>query len=303
MDITFDKVGFSYSAGTPFENRALYDVNLNIPDGSYTALIGHTGSGKSTVTQHLNALLKPTEGTVTIGDRVITAKSNNKNLKALRKRVGIVFQFPESQLFEETIAKDIAFGPMNFGVSKEDAMAIVKRVLPLVGLDESFMERSPFDLSGGQMRRVAIAGVLAMEPEVLVLDEPTAGLDPAGRREIMNMFYQLHVDKGLTIVLVTHQMNDVATYADHVIIMEKGTVVKMGPPAEIFQDAEWLQQRQLGLPSALAFLDKLSKKTGIDFGEERPLRTEHLASVLIAKINENKAPDQAAPGKAGEPHA
>lgn len=303
MDITFDKVGFSYSAGTPFENRALYDVNLNIPDGSYTALIGHTGSGKSTVTQHLNALLKPTEGTVTIGDRVITAKSNNKNLKALRKRVGIVFQFPESQLFEETIAKDIAFGPMNFGVSKEDAMAIVKRVLPLVGLDESFMERSPFDLSGGQMRRVAIAGVLAMEPEVLVLDEPTAGLDPAGRREIMNMFYQLHVDKGLTIVLVTHQMNDVATYADHVIIMEKGTVVKMGPPAEIFQDAEWLQEKQLGLPSALAFLDKLSKKTGIDFGGERPLRTEQLASVLIAKINENKAPDQAAPGKAGELHA
>jgi energy-coupling factor transport system ATP-binding protein len=288
MDITFEKVGYSYSAGTPFENRALYDVNLNIPDGSYTALIGHTGSGKSTVTQHLNALLKPTEGSVTIGDRIITNKSNNKNLKDLRKKVGIVFQFPESQLFEETIAKDIAFGPMNFGVSEADAMAIVRRVLPLVGLDESFMERSPFDLSGGQMRRVAIAGVLAMEPEVLVLDEPTAGLDPAGRREIMNMFYQLHIDNGLTIVLVTHQMNDVATFADHVVILEKGTVVRMGPPAEIFQDAAWLQEKQLGLPSALAFLDTLSQKTGIDFGNERPLRTEQLAAVLIAKINENK---------------
>ncbi|HEX5350621.1 MAG TPA: energy-coupling factor ABC transporter ATP-binding protein [Trichococcus sp.] len=288
MDITFEKVGYSYSAGTPFENRALYDVNLNIPDGSYTALIGHTGSGKSTVTQHLNALLKPTEGSVTIGDRVITNKSNNKNLKDLRKKVGIVFQFPESQLFEETIAKDIAFGPMNFGVSEADAMAIVRRVLPLVGLDESFMERSPFDLSGGQMRRVAIAGVLAMEPEVLVLDEPTAGLDPAGRREIMNMFNQLHIDNGLTIVLVTHQMNDVATFADHVVILEKGTVVRMGPPAEIFQDAAWLQEKQLGLPSALAFLDTLSQKTGIDFGNERPLRTEQLAAVLIAKINENK---------------
>lgn len=288
MDITFEKVGYSYSAGTPFENRALYDVNLNIPDGSYTALIGHTGSGKSTVTQHLNALLKPTEGSVTIGDRIITNKSNNKNLKDLRKKVGIVFQFPESQLFEETIAKDIAFGPMNFGVSEADAMAIVRRVLPLVGLDESFMERSPFDLSGGQMRRVAIAGVLAMEPEVLVLDEPTAGLDPAGRREIMNMFNQLHIDNGLTIVLVTHQMNDVATYADHVVILEKGTVVRMGPPAEIFQDAAWLQEKQLGLPSALAFLDTLSQKTGIDFGNERPLRTEQLAAVLIAKINENK---------------
>ncbi|CZR07970.1 energy-coupling factor ABC transporter ATP-binding protein [Trichococcus collinsii] len=288
MDITFEKVGYSYSAGTPFESRALYDVNLNIPDGSYTALIGHTGSGKSTVTQHLNALLKPTEGSVTIGDRIITNKSNNKNLKGLRKKVGIVFQFPESQLFEETIAKDIAFGPMNFGVSEADAMAIVRRVLPLVGLDESFMERSPFDLSGGQMRRVAIAGVLAMEPEVLVLDEPTAGLDPAGRREIMNMFNQLHIDNGLTIVLVTHQMNDVATYADHVVILEKGTVVRMGPPAEIFQDADWLQKKQLGLPSALAFLDTLSKKTGIDFGSERPLRTEQLAAVLIAKIKENQ---------------
>lgn len=299
MDITFEKVGYSYSAGTPFESRALYDVNLNIPDGSYTALIGHTGSGKSTVTQHLNALLKPTEGSVTIGDRIITNKSNNKNLKDLRKKVGIVFQFPESQLFEETIAKDIAFGPMNFGVSEADAMAIVRRVLPLVGLDESFMERSPFDLSGGQMRRVAIAGVLAMEPEVLVLDEPTAGLDPAGRREIMNMFYQLHIDKGLTIVLVTHQMNDVATYADHVVILEKGTVVRMGSPAEIFQDAAWLQEKQLGLPSALAFLDTFSKQTGIDFGGERPLRTEQLAAVLIAKINENKGAKNAAKEEGG----
>ena len=299
MDITFEKVGYSYSAGTPFESRALYDVNLNIPDGSYTALIGHTGSGKSTVTQHLNALLKPTEGSVTIGDRIITNKSNNKNLKDLRKKVGIVFQFPESQLFEETIAKDIAFGPMNFGVSEEDAMAIVKRVLPLVGLDESFMDRSPFDLSGGQMRRVAIAGVLAMEPEVLVLDEPTAGLDPAGRREIMNMFNQLHIDKGLTIVLVTHQMNDVATYADHVVILEKGTVVKMGQPDEIFQDAQWLQEKQLGLPDALAFLDWLSKRTGVDFGDERPLRTEQLAAVLIAKINEYKGSKNAAMEEGG----
>ena len=299
MDITFEKVGYSYSAGTPFESRALYDVNLNIPDGSYTALIGHTGSGKSTVTQHLNALLKPTEGSVTIGDRIITNKSNNKNLKDLRKKVGIVFQFPESQLFEETIAKDIAFGPMNFGVSEEDAMAIVKRVLPLVGLDESFMDRSPFDLSGGQMRRVAIAGVLAMEPEVLVLDEPTAGLDPAGRREIMNMFNQLHIDKGLTIVLVTHQMNDVATYADHVVILEKGTVVKMGQPDEIFQDAQWLQEKQLGLPDALAFLDRLSKRTGVDFGDERPLRTEQLAAVLIAKINEYKGSKNAAKEEGG----
>lgn len=289
MDIIFNDVGFSYSAGTPFQSRALFDVNLSIPEGSYTALIGHTGSGKSTVTQHLNALLKPTEGTVTIGDRVITKETSNKNLKFLRKKVAIVFQFPESQLFEETIAKDIAFGPMNFGVSEEEALNIVKQVLPMVGLDESFMERSPFDLSGGQMRRVAIAGVLAMKPEVLVLDEPTAGLDPQGRREIMTMFNRLHEEQNLSIVLVTHQMDDVATYADHVIIMEQGTVVKMGTPAEIFIDAEWLQDRQLGLPASLQFLQQFSKKTGVDFGNERPLGTGKLAEVIVAKLKAQKA--------------
>lgn len=286
MEIVFRDVGFSYSAGTPFESRALHDVNMMIPDHGYTALIGHTGSGKSTITQHLNALLKPTEGTVTIGDLTINSQTSNKNLKFLRKKVGIVFQFPESQLFEETVAKDIAFGPKNFGVSEEEAIRIVKEVLPLVGLDETFMERSPFDLSGGQMRRVAIAGVLAMQPEVLVLDEPTAGLDPEGRREIMNMFYNLHKDKGLSIILVTHQMDDVASYADHVVIIEKGTVVKMGTPDEIFRDADWLQDKQLGLPSSLQFLKMFSERTGIDFDNQRPLGTERLAEVLITKLQE-----------------
>ena len=286
MDIILKDVGYSYGAGTPFESRALYDVDLAIPEGSYTALIGHTGSGKSTVTQHLNALLKPTTGTVTIGDRVIDNKTNNKNLKFIRKKVGIVFQFPESQLFEETIAKDIAFGPMNFGVSEAEALELAKETLPLVGLDETFMDRSPFDLSGGQMRRVAIAGVLAMKPEVLILDEPTAGLDPAGRREIMTMFNRLHEEQGISIVLVTHQMDDVATYADHVIIMDKGTVVKMGPPAEIFLDAEFLQEKQLGLPASLEFLQKFSQKTGIDFGDQRPLGTSRLAAAIIKMLKE-----------------
>lgn len=286
MDITLKEVGYSYGAGTPFESRALYDVNLAIPEGGYTALIGHTGSGKSTVIQHLNALLKPTEGTVTIGDRVINNKTNNKNLKYIRQKVGIVFQFPESQLFEETIAKDIAFGPMNFGASEEEGLALAKETLPLVGLDESFLERSPFDLSGGQMRRVAIAGVLAMKPEVLVLDEPTAGLDPAGRREIMTMFKRLHDEKGITIVLVTHQMDDVATYADHVIIMEKGTVVKTGTPEEIFKHAEWLQEKQLGLPASLQFLQTFTQETGIDFAEQHPLGTSKLAAAIIAKLKE-----------------
>lgn len=286
MDIILKDVGYSYGAGTPFESRALYDVDLAIPEGSYTALIGHTGSGKSTVTQHLNALLKPTTGTVTIGDRVIDNKTNNKNLKFIRKKVGIVFQFPESQLFEETIAKDIAFGPMNFGVSEAEALELAKETLPLVGLDETFMDRSPFDLSGGQMRRVAIAGVLAMKPEVLILDEPTAGLDPAGRREIMTMFNKLHEEQGISIVLVTHQMDDVATYADHVIIMDKGTVVKMGPPAEIFLDAEFLQEKQLGLPASLEFLQKFSQQTGIDFGNQRPLGTSRLAAAIIEMLKE-----------------
>ena len=286
MDIILKDVGYSYGAGTPFESRALYDVDLAIPEGSYTALIGHTGSGKSTVTQHLNALLKPTTGTVTIGDRVIDNKTNNKNLKFIRKKVGIVFQFPESQLFEETIAKDIAFGPMNFGVSEAEALELAKETLPLVGLDETFMDRSPFDLSGGQMRRVAIAGVLAMKPEVLILDEPTAGLDPAGRREIMTMFNRLHEEQGISIVLVTHQMDDVATYADHVIIMDKGTVVKMGPPAEIFLDAEFLQEKQLGLPASLEFLQKFSQRTGIDFGDQRPLGTSRLAAAIIEMLKE-----------------
>ncbi len=286
MDIILKDVGYSYGAGTPFESRALYDVDLAIPEGSYTALIGHTGSGKSTVARHLNALLKPTTGTVTIGDRVIDNKTNNKNLKFIRKKVGIVFQFPESQLFEETIAKDIAFGPMNFGVSEAEALELAKETLPLVGLDETFMDRSPFDLSGGQMRRVAIAGVLAMKPEVLILDEPTAGLDPAGRREIMTMFNKLHEEQGISIVLVTHQMDDVATYADHVIIMDKGTVVKMGSPAEIFLDAEFLQEKQLGLPASLEFLQKFSQKTGIDFGDQRPLGTSRLAAAIIEMLKE-----------------
>lgn len=290
MDITFKEVGFTYQKGTPFQNRALYDIDLTIKSGSFTALVGHTGSGKSTILQHLNALMKPTEGTVTIGDRVITPETNNKNLKDIRKKVGIVFQFPEAQLFEETIAKDIAFGPKNFGVSEEDALALAKEMLELVGLDESYMERSPFDLSGGQMRRVAIAGVLAMEPEVLVLDEPTAGLDPKGRRDMMEMFYQLYKKKGLTIVLVTHQMDDVADFADQMIVLEGGTIVKQGLPKDIFKEATWLEEKQLGVPTAVSFSNKLIEKTGIDLGE-LPLTTEALADALVARINENKAGD------------
>lgn len=283
MDIIFEKVGFTYQKATPFENRALYDIDMIIKEGSFTALVGHTGSGKSTVLQHLNALMKPSEGTVTIGDRVITSETNNKNLKPIRKQVGIVFQFPEAQLFEETVAKDIAFGPKNFGVSEEEAIKLAKEMLPLVGLDESFMERSPFDLSGGQMRRVAIAGVLAMEPHTLVLDEPTAGLDPQGRKEMMDMFYRLHKEKGLTIVLVTHLMDDVADYADHMIILEKGTVIKEGSPREIFQDEAWLKTKQLGVPAAVSFSNQLDERLGVRNTQSALTATE-LADAIADRV-------------------
>ncbi|ATO43022.1 energy-coupling factor ABC transporter ATP-binding protein [Loigolactobacillus coryniformis] len=282
MGITFQDVAYTYQAGTPFESQALHDINLTIADQSFTAIIGHTGSGKSTLVQHLNALLKPTSGTVTIGDRQITPETNNKNLKPLRQKVGMVFQFPENQLFEETVAKDIAFGPMNFGMSATDAAKKAAEMLDLVGLPAELLERSPFDLSGGQMRRVAIAGVLAMAPEVLILDEPTAGLDPAGRREIMGMVTRLHEQQKLTVVLITHHMEDVANYADHVIVMEHGTVAKVGQPSEIFQDVEWLQKRQLGVPETTEFAARLQKR-GFKF-TRLPLTEVELAAALLPQL-------------------
>lgn len=281
MDIRFEQVGFTYQPNSPFEQRVLFDIDLAIKEGSYTALVGHTGSGKSTLLQHLNALLKPTSGTVTIGDRVITAETNNKNLKPIRQKVGIVFQFPEAQLFEETVERDIAFGPKNFGVPEEEANRLAAKTLEMVGLDESYLQRSPFDLSGGQMRRVAIAGVLAMEPEVLVLDEPTAGLDPQGRKEMMEMFARLHHENKITIVLVTHLMDDVADFSDYVYVLEKGTLVKQGTPREVFQEVEWLQAKQLGVPTATAFAQKLVTR-GIHF-DSLPLTSKELAEMLIVK--------------------
>ena len=280
MDIRFEQVGFTYQPNSPFETRALFDIDLEVKEGSYTALVGHTGSGKSTLLQHLNALLKPTEGLVKIGERTITPETDNKNLKPIRKKVGIVFQFPEAQLFEETVAKDIAFGPKNFGATEEEGRKLAARYLELVGLDGSYLERSPFELSGGQMRRVAIAGVLAMEPEVLVLDEPTAGLDPQGRKEMMDMFWRLHKEEQLTIVLVTHLMDDVANFADYVYVLEKGRVVKCGTPQKVFEDVRWVEEKQIGVPTATAFAEKLVQK-GLSF-DHLPLSAEELADQLVA---------------------
>lgn len=259
MGITLENVSYIYQNGTPFASTALSDVSLKIKDGSYTALIGHTGSGKSTILQLLNGLLVPTDGEVRVFDTLITPTSVNKEIRQIRKQVGLVFQFAENQIFEETVLKDVAFGPQNFGVSREEAETIAREKLALVGIDESLFERSPFELSGGQMRRVAIAGILAMEPRILVLDEPTAGLDPIGRKELMNLFKKLHLD-GITIVLVTHLMDDVAEYADQVYVMEKGRLVKSGEPSFVFQDINFMEKIQLGVPKITRFAQKLIKR-------------------------------------------
>ncbi len=263
MDIRFKELEHRYQVHTPFERLALYNINTSIKSGSYIAIIGHTGSGKSTIIQHLNGLLKPSAGSIQIGERIITAQKKQKDLKSLRKKVGIVFQFPEHQLFEETVEKDICYGPLNFGVSLKTAQEKAREIIKLVGLSEAFLTKSPFDLSGGQMRRVAIAGILAMEPEILVLDEPTAGLDPRGRVEIMEMFYKLHKKKGLTTILVTHSMEDAAHYADEMIVMHKGTIVNQGTPDEIFSKPEELSEIGLGVPESVRFKHKFEEKFNV----------------------------------------
>ena len=277
MGIALENVSFTYQEGTPLASTALSDVSLTIEDGSYTALIGHTGSGKSTILQLLNGLLVPSQGSVRVFDTLITSTSKNKDIRQIRKQVGLVFQFAENQIFEETVLKDVAFGPQNFGVSEEDAEQIAREKLALVGIDESLFDRSPFELSGGQMRRVAIAGILAMEPAVLVLDEPTAGLDPLGRKELMNLFKKLH-QSGMTIVLVTHLMDDVAEYANQVYVMEKGRLVKGGKPSDVFQDVVFMEEVQLGVPKITAFCKRLADR-GVSF-KRLPIKIEEFKESL-----------------------
>lgn len=277
MGIALENVSFTYQEGTPLSSTALSDVSLTIEDGSYTALIGHTGSGKSTILQLLNGLLVPSQGSVRVFDTLITSTSKNKDIRQIRKQVGLVFQFAENQIFEETILKDVAFGPQNFGVSEEDAEQIAREKLALVGIDESLFNRSPFELSGGQMRRVAIAGILAMEPAILVLDEPTAGLDPLGRKELMNLFKKLH-QSGMTIVLVTHLMDDVAEYANQVYVMEKGRLVKGGKPSDVFQDVVFMEEVQLGVPKITAFCKRLADR-GVSF-KRLPIKIEEFKESL-----------------------
>ena len=277
MGIALENVSFTYQEGTPLASAALSDVSLTIEDGSYTALIGHTGSGKSTILQLLNGLLVPSQGSVRVFDTLITSTSKNKDIRQIRKQVGLVFQFAENQIFEETVLKDVAFGPQNFGVSEEDAVKTAREKLALVGIDESLFDRSPFELSGGQMRRVAIAGILAMEPAILVLDEPTAGLDPLGRKELMTLFKKLH-QSGMTIVLVTHLMDDVAEYANQVYVMEKGRLVKGGKPSDVFQDVVFMEEVQLGVPKITAFCKRLADR-GVSF-KRLPIKIEEFKESL-----------------------
>lgn len=262
MDITFKNVTYIYQKKSPFEHKAIDNLSFHIPSGSFIAIIGHTGSGKSTLIQHLNGLSIPSEGEVIIGDFKLSNEKKIKNMKELRSKVGVVFQYPEHQLFEETVAKDIAFGPENFGVPQGVIEKRTKDVIRAVRLPEELLERSPFDLSGGQQRRVAIAGVLAIEPDVLVLDEPTAGLDPRGQKEMMDMFYDLHQEQGLTTILVTHSMEDALKYADHILILNKGTKFMEGTPQEIFSQKEALQSVQLDVPEIVQFLNGFEEKTG-----------------------------------------
>ncbi|MHC1720036.1 MAG: energy-coupling factor transporter ATPase [Clostridiaceae bacterium] len=256
MPIRIENLNHTYMKGTPFEKKAIDDVSLEIEDGEFIALIGHTGSGKSTLIQHINGLLKPESGSIFIDGQDITVKKIN--LSHIRKKVGLVFQYAEYQLFEETIEKDIAFGPRNLGLSDDEINRRVKRTMNIVGLDyETFKDKSPFEVSGGQKRRVAIAGVVAMEPKVLILDEPTAGLDPKGRDDILYQIKELHKQLKLTVILVSHSMEDVAKVADRIIVMDNGKNIIDGKPGEVFKEIETLESVGLAVPQVTYLVRRL----------------------------------------------
>ena len=256
MPIQVEHLTHTYMTDSPFAATALEDVSLTIEDGELIGLLGHTGSGKTTLVQHLNGLLKPTSGKVVVDGLDITEK--DVSLLEVRRRVGLVFQYPEYQLFEETVAKDVAFGPKNLGLSEQEVDERVRYALQEVGLVyDEIAERSPFELSGGQMRRVAIAGVLAMRPKTLILDEPTAGLDPAGRRSILGMIRELHAAGGLTVVMVSHNMDDISSLATRLVVMSRGRMVLTGTPREVFQHRELLSSIGLGIPQAAELTQQL----------------------------------------------
>ncbi len=277
MPIVIEHLNYVYMSGGPYETHALDDVSLTIEDGEFVGLIGHTGSGKSTLVQHLNGLLLPTSGTITVDGLNIADKATDR--RAIRRKVGLVFQYPENQLFEETVEKDIAFGPKNLGLDDAEIARRVKGAMRKVALDyDALHERSVFELSGGQMRRVAIAGVLAMEPRTLVLDEPCAGLDPRGREEILGLIRDLHRDTGATIVMVSHSMDDVASLAERVIVMNHGRVAMDGAPREVFSRGAELRAIGLDVPQAVLLADKLRER-GFDV-PQGVYRVEEIKAVI-----------------------
>ena len=280
MQIRFDNVSFTYLAKTPNEVEALHDVSLQIPEGKITSIIGHTGSGKSTLIQMLNGLLLPTSGEVHVGDFVVTTKAKkNKKIKKLRKHLAIVFQFPEYQLFEETVEKDVAFGLRNYGYKEDEAIKLAHKALQEVGLDESFYKRSPFELSGGEKRRAAIAGIIALDPDILVLDEPTAGLDPRGSEIILNLIKNYN-KKGKTIILVTHDMNIVLNHSDHVVVLNEGDLAFEGTPSELFSGD--VSNYSIDIPQLFSFA-KLLKDKGLDIDITKIRTLDDLLSQLKEK--------------------
>lgn len=286
MPIEVKNLKHIYSEGGPFEKVALENINLKINDGEFVGLIGHTGSGKSTLIQHFNALLKPQAGGIYIDG--VNIFENKINLKSLRAKVGLVFQYPEHQLFEETVYKDIAFGPKNLGLSDDEIKQRVLDAISIVGIKESYLEKSPFELSGGQKRRVAIAGVLAMNPKILILDEPTAGLDPWGRERILSEVKALHDKKKITVILVTHSMEDIAKYGDRIIVMHEGRIAMDDIPINIFKRQEELENMGLTVPQISKVLTKLRKK-GLNLPDD--IFTVERASKEILKLLKTKAGD------------
>lgn len=285
MSITVENLTYTYSKGMPNETRALEDVSFRLEPGEFAAIIGHTGSGKSTLVQQLNGLLRPDSGKITVGEVCITDPSTK--MTEVRRKVGLVFQYPEYQLFEETVAKDVAFGPKQVGITGEELERVVADSIRLTGLDyEEVKERSPFELSGGQKRRVAIAGVLAMKPEILILDEPTAGLDPSAHRDVLDLIRRIHGQEDMTILLVSHNMGDIAELADRVLVMNRGRLVMNGTPAEVFARGKQLREMGLGQPPATEFMERLKERLpGIDAA---PLSIEDAAKEICRYLESRK---------------
>lgn len=285
--IKFSKLSYTYHAGTPLAVEALHDVSVSLPDGSWTAVIGHTGSGKSTLMQLLDGLLSPTAGSILNGQQQLLAGADRKAMSRFRQQTGFVFQFPENQLFAETVLEDVMFGPKNLGKSEEEAKKQAVEALQEVHFPSKFYQRSPFDLSGGQMRRVAIAGVLAMQPQTLILDEPTAGLDPAGQADLMKLIQQLHQGHH-TILMVTHQMELVAQYADHVMVMNHGQLKMFGSPRELFEQPELLKANHLMMPESIALAQELVSR-GVQLPDPVPMSKDSLAKELATILRRDSS--------------